>query len=129
MTRFNIKSTYELVKNHNSSIKDNARCVINNYGLSQYLDYNKDSLNFIFEISKIEAEQIFNNKLRSNNRTYTDILVNTMTGNLGELSFALDYGMIYSNFEKQMINKRNLNQATSYDLLNNGKKVEIKTIR
>lgn len=124
-----IKLCYDLVKKHNSSIESNPKCFINNSGLKEYLEYNKNSLKFIHKLSLIESGQIYKNLNRSNKRSLQDILINALTGNLGELSYALDYNISYAEFERQMIEKRELNSATAYDLLNNEKRVEIKTIR
>jgi len=122
-----IKYAYDRIIQFNSNVEKDPRCCITYSGLNEYKEYDSNSLSFIHELSLKEAVETYLNPKRRTKRTLSTIILTTISGNLGELSFALDYSMEYKEFEKQMLEKSALNKATAYDLFHLGKKVEIKT--
>lgn len=116
----------QLIKN-NSGLDYNINSFISKDGIDWYRKYDKSCIRFIINLSLVDAIKIYRNDSRTNNRDFLIILNNCITGNFGELTVAIEYGLSYKEFKNQITEKIKLDSGTAFDLLINDKKIEVKT--
>jgi len=122
---YNIKEAYELLFLYVSNTLANKNCYMDFKGLKDYHTYNKGSLIFIHELAINLAIDTYTNKNRRKNRNLATIILNELGGALGELTVAMTYKLKWEDFLEQISNRKSF---TAFDLIINGKKVEVKTI-